>query len=441
MIFYFFALSAASAVLLLANPRGGANRWAAFFLACAAVGGLEGTLREAGLPRIADAAVYVNQTWTPYGILAFSLTHAEKWPKRRRTRALLQAALLIPAAATLAVTPLEPAIRVDFGLLLCWVGPYYAASCWVLLRALLTEADPRRRRGRLLTTLIIVPTVLAALAFINVARAIEPDFDFFAYISVFVIYSLAMALLCVFMYGFLGVKLRLERDPLDATMEAVSSGTTMLNHTIKNEIGKISLSTLNLGHRLPDADDEARQHLAIISQSSAHLLDMVTRIHGRTKAIVLREQPHALEAVVRDCLARCADELEARGIAVSFGVLERPVLTLDAVHVREAVGNLIANAAEAMERGGRLRLTLEGNKRHVLLTVADDGPGIPKELQRRVLEPFFSTKSRTDNYGLGLSYAYNVMLLSGGTLAVSSEPGRGARVTLAFPRKKQLRKE
>ena len=235
----------------------------------------------------------------------------------------------------------------------------------------------------------------------------------------------------------LGIKMRIEHDPLDTTMKAVSSGTAMLNHTIKNEIGKISLSTLNLRHQLPDADAETRQHLAIIAQSSDHMLEMVTRIHHRTKAIVLHERPHALDDLVRDCLDRYAGLLEERDITYAFSPLERPVLLLDAMHIREVLGNLIMNAIEAMEGGGHLHVVLDGNKRNVLLTVTDNGPGIPKEQLRRVMEPFYSTKSRVDNYGLGLSYAYNVMLLSGGTLSMAVEEGGGTCAALTFPRKKQ----
>ncbi|QHW34593.1 HAMP domain-containing histidine kinase [Paenibacillus rhizovicinus] len=439
MIFYFFALLAAGAVLLLSQPRRETNRWAAFFLACAAIGGLENAVRDAGWTHLADTVVYVNQTCTPFGIFVFSLVYAGYMPRNRSRAQVLKLALLLPAACMLAVTPLRPILKLDFVLLLCWVGPYYIFSCYVLLRALWKESDAGRRRNRLVTTLIVVPSVLAALAFINVARAIEPDFDFFNYISVFIIYSLAMALLCVFIYGFLGVKLRIERDPLDASMQAVSSGTTMINHSIKNEIGKISLSTLNLRHHLPDADAETKQHLAIIAQSSAHMLDMVTRIHHRTRAVVLHEELCALDVIAQRCLDRYAGLLEENGITAAFSPLERPALMIDPIHVQEAIGNLILNAIEAMDNGGHVQLMLDGDKKYVTLAVADNGPGIPKELLGRVMEPFFSTKSDVDNYGLGLSYVYNVMALSGGTLEIGNDTGSGTRARLKFPRKKRTK--
>lgn len=95
-----------------------------------------------------------------------------------------------------------------------------------------------------------MPTILAALLFINVAAVLTPDIDAFRYVSIFIIYSLSVALICTFIYGVLGVKLRFENDPLEGTMKAVSSGAVQLNHSIKNEIGKIAISSDNLKREL-----------------------------------------------------------------------------------------------------------------------------------------------------------------------------------------------
>ncbi|WP_258171294.1 sensor histidine kinase [Paenibacillus sp. R14(2021)] len=421
------------------NYRRETNRWAAFFLACASIGGLEDTFNQADWKWASEAAVFINQTWTPYGILIFSLSYGAALPKNNRKRTALKAVLMLPSVFMLIITPIHPILELDYRVLLGWAGPFYLCSCYLLIRALWLEKDAARRRSRLVTTLIIVPTLLAVLGFINVARAIRPDFDFFTYISFFIIYSLSLGLLCVFIYGVLGVKLRIEHDPLDTTMKAVSSGTAILNHTIKNEIGKIALSTLNLGNHLAPGDEETKQHLAIIANASSHMLDMVTRIHNQTKAIVLYETPSRLDRIFEESLEQHVLLLDEKGITFSFSPLERPLLSIDPVHIREAIGNMIRNAIEAMSEGGHLHLTLEGDKRYIEAALQDTGSGIPAKQLRQVLEPFYSTKSETANYGLGLSYAYNVMLSSGGTLTLDSQIGIGTRVTLRFPRKKQVK--
>ena len=139
VIFYFFALSAAAAVLLFGNPSHETNRWAAFFLLCALVGGLEPTLREVG--SIADAG---SMSTRPSCLRHSGLQPRVRgsladWPDEEAAAAAL---LFLPAVLMLAATPMRPALEIDFPLLLCWVGPYYAASCYVLVRALGRKKTP-----------------------------------------------------------------------------------------------------------------------------------------------------------------------------------------------------------------------------------------------------------------------------------------------------------
>ncbi|HTG69939.1 MAG TPA: hypothetical protein VL921_11805 [Candidatus Udaeobacter sp.] len=142
--------------------------------------------------------------------------------------------------------------------------PYYLISCYLLAASFWKEKDLRLKRSRFITTIIIVPTLIAVLFFIYAAKVVSPDFEFFNYISVFIIYSLAVALLCTFIYGVLGVKLRFEHDPLEGTIRAVSLGAEMLNHTIKNEIGKIAISTENLKGMFPESNQQSTQQMQII---------------------------------------------------------------------------------------------------------------------------------------------------------------------------------
>jgi CheY-like chemotaxis protein len=70
----------------------------------------------------------------------------------------------------------------------------------------------------------------------------------------------------------------------------------------------------------------------------------------------------------------------------------------------------------------------------VVTTVADNGPGIPAELIDKIREPFFTTKSGQGGTGLGLSMVDAFARQHGGSLGIDSEPGRGARISLVFPR-------
>ncbi|GGG71029.1 sensor histidine kinase [Paenibacillus radicis (ex Gao et al. 2016)] len=434
MLFYFFALLAAAAVVAVANPRSEANRWAAAFLVFASIGGLADTLYEAGYEAAAHAVQLLNHTITPYGVLIFSIVYSDSMLSKK-VRLYAKLLLLLPPAATIIAVLSHQVFEIPFGLLLLWTAPYYLTACFLLLRALWREQDRRKRKSRLILTVIIVPTVIAVLVFINAANAFIPDFQFFRYISFFILFSLTVALLGSFAIGVLGVKLRFERDPLEGAMKAASSGTTLLNHSIKNEIGKIALSSENLKYSLTDNDAASKEHLQIIANASEHLLHMAERMHSQTKELVLAKHRYRLDELADHCLLQHKPVFEQGGIAVTVEYAARPTLIGDPLHVSEALGNVLMNAVEAMPDGGLLTIRLAAEKKVFKLTVQDTGEGIPADVIPQVFQPFYSTKNRGGNFGLGLSYVYNVMRKSGGAAELNSVPGAGTSVVLLFPAK------
>ena len=110
-----------------------------------------------------------------------------------------------------------------------------------------------------------------------------------------------------------------------------------------------------------------------------------------------------------------------------------PPLKLDKNKIQQVFWNLMLNACEAMLEGGTLtvRSRLGPDRRHVEVAFADTGVGIPRENLHKLFDPFFTTKS--SGTGLGLAVTYGIVQQHGGTIAVSSEVGRGSVFTLSFP--------
>ncbi|MBL4685466.1 MAG: PAS domain-containing protein, partial [Nannocystaceae bacterium] len=110
-----------------------------------------------------------------------------------------------------------------------------------------------------------------------------------------------------------------------------------------------------------------------------------------------------------------------------------PVMA-DADQIEQVVLNLLSNAVDAMPRGGsvhvRLRRLADGGAE---LTVADEGHGIPEEIQARIFDPFFSTKEIGKGTGLGLAISYGIVQDHGGDIVVQSTEGRGAEFTVTLP--------
>ncbi|HEY4030827.1 MAG TPA: ATP-binding protein [Caulobacteraceae bacterium] len=118
-----------------------------------------------------------------------------------------------------------------------------------------------------------------------------------------------------------------------------------------------------------------------------------------------------------------------------------PILA-DPTQLELALLNLAVNARDAMPFGGRLTISARnrrsgnggGGRDMVEIEVGDTGEGIPREVIERVFDPFFTTKPVGKGTGLGLSQVHGFATQSGGEVAVSSEPGRGARFALRLPR-------
>jgi signal transduction histidine kinase len=87
------------------------------------------------------------------------------------------------------------------------------------------------------------------------------------------------------------------------------------------------------------------------------------------------------------------------------------------------VVDLIDNAADALGTGGRITLRTRRQGRRVSVEVADDGPGIPDELQARIFDAFFTTKPVGQGNGLGLDVAQRIVVRHHGELRVNSRPG------------------
>jgi signal transduction histidine kinase len=141
----------------------------------------------------------------------------------------------------------------------------------------------------------------------------------------------------------------------------------------------------------------------------------------------------ALDAVAGEAIAlsqaRIASSRTAHGISI---VTERgapPPVRARSSELVAALLNLLLNAVDALEAGGTITVSTGAADGGSWVRVADDGPGIPKELQRRVFEPFFTTKGKAGT-GLGLAMVYACAQRHGGKLTLDSAAGQGARFTL-----------
>lgn len=172
------------------------------------------------------------------------------------------------------------------------------------------------------------------------------------------------------------------------------------------------------------------------------IVEQIDRIANIMQGLLNLARPHepqrtalTLADVLDTSLSFLSEKIRKRGIEVQRDYAEQvPVIAGDPDKLQQLFLNLILNAVDAMEGGGRLRVRVgRSDPRHVEACVADDGVGIPAEDLPHVFEPFFTSKIAGQGNGLGLVVAQGIAGDHGGRLEVSSSEGHGTEFRVVLP--------
>src|SRR5437762_8656942 len=212
-----------------------------------------------------------------------------------------------------------------------------------------------------------------------------------------------------------------------------------LNNTglfVGNAIDLIELGMTDKGQivrELRQAMQQVRKATEIIS----HL-----RTFGR--AAPVSREPIPLRQVIERALSLMRQQLRLREIEVTVDLgREEPVVVGNPIQLEQVFINLLTNARDAMADSPRKAIRISGSVGPAIVEVAfaDTGDGIPPGLERRILDPFFTTKDVGKGTGLGLSITYGIINEHGGTISVVSPPGEGATFLIQLPLATPVRSE
>src|SRR5688572_23364572 len=158
--------------------------------------------------------------------------------------------------------------------------------------------------------------------------------------------------------------------------------------------------------------------------------------------LMLFARPPQLRAEGVDLIAltgRVVDEVQSdpatRHVQFDIRAPETPLqLTADPTQLAVALRALVSNSIEAMPQGGRIEVSVAGDSSGgAQIVVADNGPGIPAEIRPKIFDPFFSGREAGRGLGFGLSKAWRIVTLHGGTIDVRETPGGGATLVMQLP--------
>jgi two-component system, NtrC family, sensor kinase len=162
------------------------------------------------------------------------------------------------------------------------------------------------------------------------------------------------------------------------------------------------------------------------------------RLLGFARRMDVRLQLIQVNDVIREVIGFLDKEAMYRGIRIDQELDPAlPPIESDTGQLQQIVLNILNNAIDAVEHGGRIQIVSRRSDAgdSVVIDVTDDGPGMPSEVVKKIFEPFFTTKKGNDRHGtgLGLSITYGLVKKLGGHIGVQSAVGSGTTFRVTFP--------
>jgi PAS domain S-box-containing protein len=215
-------------------------------------------------------------------------------------------------------------------------------------------------------------------------------------------------------------------------LAALGRVTAGVAHEVKNPLNSMRLWLENLKELLPDRDGAAQQAVQVLDKEIDRLDAVVKRFLDFTRPMDIRLEATQLADLLKEVLEIAKPQLLKSSIQLAQLLpIDVPEVYVDRALLKQAVLNLVLNAAEAMPNGGKLTLVLSRRGEMAEISVGDTGKGIPLENRQKIFQLFFTT--RPGGSGIGLASTFRIVQLHNGSIDFTSEVGRGTTFRIELP--------
>ena len=218
-----------------------------------------------------------------------------------------------------------------------------------------------------------------------------------------------------------------EREMHQERLSVLGEVAAVMAHELNNPLAAIRMYAHLIDEQLGE-QSELKEHIEVISRNtdncSRTIRDLLTYAMDATP----ETGPVDLRDVILDVCSFLRPMHERAGVSLELDLGEDGPASVqgDELQLRQIFVNLIMNAVQALDAGGRVTVRLRVRGDHHVIEVSDDGPGIAPSDRERIFHAFFTTKPRGEGTGLGLSTARRIAELHGGGLELVDTDGPGS---------------
>ncbi len=226
---------------------------------------------------------------------------------------------------------------------------------------------------------------------------------------------------------------RMRRSENLASMSTMAAGVA---HEIKNPLAAMGIHLQLLKKAFVRKGclslEDGQRYIDVLEEEVNRLNGIVVDFLFAVRPLDTRLRLGSIMKTLNEVTAFVEPELAEHRVALTCDFsTSLPRLEFDQNLVKQVLLNLIKNAMNAMEQGGRLTIRARPDGNHVLISVQDTGIGMDEEMMQKIFEPYFTNKAT--GTGLGLTVVYKIMKEHRGDITVESKLGEGSVFTLSFP--------
>lgn len=221
----------------------------------------------------------------------------------------------------------------------------------------------------------------------------------------------------------------LRAEKLAATGRLVRT----LAHEVRNPINNINLACEHL--RNNDTSEENTLYYDIVYRNSGRINELIKELLNSSRPSEMQLKDAILQSVIDEIVNAAKDRISLKNIVLQVDYPPELIsVYLDSEKMIIALLNILINAVEAIEHeSGRISIKIKKDNENAVIEISDNGSGISEDKIPRLFEPYYTSKR--NGIGLGLASTLNIIQAHGGSIEVTSEPGKSTSFIITLPYK------